>query len=41
MEFEKDGGKKQKHSSKHKKTRSNKDKIVMGKVYADWCGHCQ
>ena len=41
MEFEKDGGKKQKHSPTHKKTRSNKDKIVMGKVYADWCGHCQ
>lgn len=26
---------------RHKKTRRDKEKIVMGKVYADWCGHCQ
>ena len=41
MEFEENGGKKQKRRSKHKKTQNKKDKIVMGKVYADWCGHCQ
>jgi len=25
----------------HNKTKSNKNIIVVGKVYADWCGHCQ
>ena len=25
----------------HNKTKSNKNAIVVGKVYADWCGHCQ
>jgi thiol-disulfide isomerase/thioredoxin len=24
-----------------RKTAKNMPKIVMGKVYADWCGHCQ
>lgn len=26
---------------KHKKSRRNKTKIIVVKVYADWCGHCQ
>ena len=25
----------------HNKTKSNKNVIIVGKVYADWCGHCQ
>lgn len=44
MDFEEEGGKKSKHKNprhRHKKTQNKKDKIVMGKVYADWCGHCQ
>ena len=26
---------------RHNKTKSNKNVIIVGKVYADWCGHCQ
>ena len=26
---------------RRRKTAKNTPKIVMGKVYADWCGHCQ
>lgn len=37
-----DGGKRR-HRKRihHNKTKSNKNVIIVGKVYADWCGHCQ
>jgi len=35
QEYREDGGKKKPHS----KTKRNV--VVVGKVYADWCGHCQ
>jgi thiol-disulfide isomerase/thioredoxin len=42
-EFQGDfGGRRKKHlrhTEKHRK--SQKNMIVVGKVYADWCGHCQ
>jgi thiol-disulfide isomerase/thioredoxin len=36
------GGRRKKHIRHTKKNRkSQKNMIVVGKVYADWCGHCQ
>jgi thiol-disulfide isomerase/thioredoxin len=37
------GGKKRHAKKNHTKKHHNKSKkiIVIGKVYADWCGHCQ
>lgn len=32
------GGRKRRHTSKNP---SKKNMVVVGKVYADWCGHCQ
>jgi thiol-disulfide isomerase/thioredoxin len=31
------------HRSKKQKNRTyrNQSKVIIGKVYADWCGHCQ
>ena len=37
-----DGGKRRHRKIvHHNKTKSNKKVIIVGKVYADWCGHCQ
>ena len=38
-----DVGGKRRHRKfvRHNKTKSNKNTIIVGKVYADWCGHCQ
>jgi hypothetical protein len=35
---EEQGGRKQ---NNHKTKRNNKNMIIVGKVYADWCGHCK
>jgi thiol-disulfide isomerase/thioredoxin len=33
-----DGGRKRRHTAKK---HNKKNVVVVGKVYADWCGHCQ
>jgi len=35
------GGRIRRKHPRHNKTKSNKKDIIVGKVYADWCGHCQ
>lgn len=35
-----DGGKRRKPKT-HRRTRSKRDVLVVGKIYANWCGHCQ
>lgn len=36
-QYQEDGGKK----NKNKKSRRVRPQIIVVKVYADWCGHCQ
>jgi len=39
--YSEEGGKKSKSKSKSKYTQKNREKVVVGLVYANWCGHCQ
>jgi len=35
------GGRRKKKYQRHTKKRQRKNVVIVGKVYADWCGHCQ